>query len=275
MSKQSVHLAIIFVLYQGYDEFESFLGGQGPLPSALRLIVMDNTPHSRLDRDRLMRWEDQYGVTTGISVPENLGYFGAANYAMTLFPELYDYEYVAISNTDVSFSAAQVLHTLSALAPSHSGVGAIAPRLTHHDGRPKAQLHYIEKPARAQYARLARIFSNYYLGFLHRIAGDLKRALRASRDEGSAPRRLFAPHGAFMIMSRAYFAKTGGFAHVSFLFNEEIYVGRECEKAGLACVFEPNITYSHRNHGVVGLIPSRRLISYICEAHNAVLPILD
>jgi GT2 family glycosyltransferase len=160
-------------------------------------------------------------------------------------------------------------------AVEHVGVGAIAPRLTHAAGGQKAQLHYVKKPSREKYEKLVRVFSFYYLALAHRMAGDLKRKLGFARDRGEIPREIFAPHGAFMIMTREYFSRTGGFAYPCFLFLEEIYIGHECEKAGLSCIYEPRITYAHKNHGTMGSILSRRVVSYLHEAHEAVLPILE
>lgn len=275
MPESLVKLGIIFVLYHSYDEFENFLARQGPLPDGLRLIVVDNTPHSHVDRERLANWEERYGIIACIATPENLGYSGAAHFAMRTFPDLYTFDYVAISNTDVSYRAGEVFRILQETAVEHVGVGAIAPRLTYSDGGRKAQLHYVKKPSREKFEKLVQIFSFYYLALAHRIAGDFKRKFGFARDKGEIPREIFAPHGAFMIMTRAYFSSTGGFAHPCFLFLEEIYIGHECEKAGLSCIYEPLIAYSHENHGAMGSILSRRMVSYIHEAHKAVLPMLE
>ncbi|WRH64341.1 MAG: glycosyltransferase [Fuscovulum sp.] len=274
-SDDSVSLAVILVLYNSYADTEAFLNAQGSTKELLRFIVVDNTPHARVDQLALDRFSVRSDVTVLLAYPENLGYAGAANFALQRLPELAEYDYVALSNTDLAFDASAFQKVLTETKREHTHVGAIAPRLTMRDEGEKPQLHYVEKPTRAHYAHLVRIFSNYPLTILHRLAADTKRRLGCSRNRKETPRFIFAPHGALMIFTRAYIAQTAGFAHPAFLFCEEVFVGLECEKAGLACIFEPRLTYSHKNHGAMGLIPSREIVGHLREAHKAVLPLLD
>lgn len=268
-------LAIILVLYHAYDDTEAFLAAQKPADEGLLYVVVDNTPHERIDHDALARIAKHSGARVLVAEPENLGYAGAAHFALQQMPELADFDYVALSNTDLIYDAADIREKLSKNSADHGGVGAIAPRLTMPDGSAKAQLHYVKKPSRARYARLARIFASYPLTIAHRLGADLKRGLGFSRDKGEIPRDIFAPHGALMIVTRDYLSKTAGFDHPAFLFCEEIFIGSECEKAGLNCIYDPGLTYSHENHGAMGAIPSRRVVQYLHDAHRAVLPMLD
>ena len=215
-----------------------------------------------------------YGITTQVASPENLGYFGAANFALNTFPDLYSFDYVAISNTDVCFQLVDVLSRLQDAKHGAAEVGAIAPRLIRANGTEVPQLHYAKRPKPSKYSKLARITSTYYLGAAHRIAADAKRAVLRSHNRVDLGPLLFAPHGAFMILTQKYLANTEGFKHPTFLFNEEIFVGVQCERADLACIYDPNIVYSHRNHGSMGSVPSRTLISYLHESHIATVELL-
>ncbi|WP_460273029.1 glycosyltransferase family protein [Celeribacter sp. ULVN23_4] len=265
--------AIIFVLYHAYDAMKAFLATQSAEgPEGLRFIIVDNTPHAQTDHAALAAFETHPNVTTLIAEPENLGYAGAAHFAMRSLLGLKDCDYIAISNTDLHYDAAELLAVLSALRTEHDGVGAIAPRLTHPDGAMKAQLHYVKAPSRAKYSRLVTIFSSYPLALTHRLGADLKRMLGFSRGVTEVPHAIFAPHGALMILTRAYFEKTTGFEHPAFLFCEEITVGANCRDAGLKVIYEPRLSYAHDNHGAMGAIPSRRIVRYLHEAHKAVLP---
>lgn len=269
-----ISLAIVLVNYYTYDDTEAFLAAQTPSPG-LRLIVVDNTPHAEINQEALDRMNAIAGVTYLVPTPENRGYAGAAHYALNSLPDLQKVDYFALSNTDLSYNAAQLQRQLTQMAPGHGGVGAIAPRLIHPDGSEKPQLHYVTKPSRAHYERLVGIFSNYWLAVAHRISADLKRKAGFGRDADTRTAHLFAPHGALMIVSRAYLQHTAGFDHLAFLFCEEVFVGAQCEQAGLSCIYEPQLTYSHRSHGAMGAIPSRRIIGYLRDAHKAVLPLLN
>jgi GT2 family glycosyltransferase len=265
--------AIIFVLYNAYGTMRDFLAAQAEtLPDELKFVIVDNTPHEKLDRSALDEFSAHPNVQTLISEPENLGYAGAAHFAMQALPELFDCAYVAISNTDLLYDAAELHKTLHDLQPEHAGVGVIAPRLIQPDGTDKAQLHYISAPSHAKYSKLVEVFSSYPLTVAHRLGADIKRALGFSRGISNVPREIFAPHGALMILTRAYFQKTKGFEHPAFLFCEEITIGAECRDAGLKVIYEPRLIYAHDNHGAMGVIPSRQIVSYLYDAHQAVLP---
>lgn len=275
-SAQTPSLAIIFVLYNAYDDMRDFLSAQlETLPAGLKLIIVDNTPHAKINHASLGEFALHPNVQTLIAEPENLGYAGAAHFAMQALPELFDYDYVAISNTDLLYNAAELNTVLHDLKGEHLGVGAIAPRLTHPDGTDKAQLHYINEPSHAKYSKLVKIFSSYPLTVAHRLGADVKRKLGFSRGVTNVPREIFAPHGALMILTREYFQKTAGFEHPTFLFCEEITIGAECRDAGLRVIFEPKLPYAHENHGAMGAIPSRHIVKYLHDAHQAVLPRLN
>lgn len=268
-------LAIIFVLYGSYEDFDRFLQSQVSESEDVHLVLVDNTPHSEVRHNVLARWENIYGIRVCIAEPENRGYFGGAEQALDRFPELLECDYIAISNTDVIYQVNDVVHTLRNVQHDLGKVGAIAPRLVGKDGQTKAQPHYVNRPTVKKYERLAKLTSHYFLAAAHRLGSDLKRKAGFTRGGKHIPRSIFAPHGAFMIMSNIYFRQTAGFKHLCFLFNEEILVGSECEKAGLRCVYEPRITYSHSNHGSMGYFPSRKVIKLLNEAHYAAIRMLS
>ncbi|UWS81774.1 hypothetical protein N1037_21385 (plasmid) [Phaeobacter sp. G2] len=269
-------LAIIFVLYNAYGAMRNFLTAQAAgAPEGLHLVIVDNTPHADIDHDALEEFSRHPGVTLLIAEPENLGYAGAAHFAMQKLPALAESDYVAISNTDLLYDAAELLAGLNRLRGGHEGVGAIAPRLTHPSGEEKAQLHYVVAPSHRKYSQLVGIFSSYPLTVAHRLGADIKRFLGFSRGIQNVPREIFAPHGALMILTQAYFRKTRGFHHPAFLFCEEITIGAECRDAGLKAVYEHSLSYTHDNHGAMGAIPSRRIVRYLHDAHKAVLPRLS
>lgn len=275
-SSKHTSLAIIFVLYNAYDAMRDFLTAQSlGAPEGLQLIIVDNTPHAQIDQAALEEFRRNLGVTVLVAEPENLGYAGAGHFAMQALPELAGYDYVALSNTDLLYNAAELQAGLHVLRRNHQGVGAIAPRLTHPDGAEKAQLHYTSAPSCSHYGRLVRIFSSYPLALAHRIVGDAKRLLGFSRGSKDIPKEIFAPHGALMILTKEYFCKTHGFRHPAFLFCEEITIGAECRDSGLKAIYEPSLCYAHENHGTMGAIPSRQIVRYLHEAHKAVLPRLS
>lgn len=276
MPNHNITISIIFVLYNSYDAMQRFLEEQNPTsPQSIKLIIVDNTPHNSLNYERLKSFEKFSNVQTIIAKPENLGYAGAADFAMRMKPELYDCDYVLLSNTDLIYSTADFHNTLTETHSEHENTGAIAPRLIHPNKKSKSQLHYVTAPSYSKYRKLVKIFSSYPLALIHRLGADAKRFMGFQRDTGEIPREIFAPHGALMILTKKYFERTSGFKHPAFLFCEEITIGAECRDANLTVIYEPKLSYSHDNHGSMGAIPSRKIVKYLHDSHLAILPRLE
>jgi hypothetical protein len=47
-----------------------------------------------------------------------------------------------------------------------------------------------------------------------------------------------------------------------------VFVGIQCEKHGLACVYESELQYSHEGHGSMGGWPSSRVGGFLLESHR-------
>jgi GT2 family glycosyltransferase len=264
--ENNCNFAIIFILFKDYTSLIKLLSNQSRPPQGLRYYVVDNTPEVYKDYE-LQESLSNCDNVTFINSHTNLGYFGGAEYALRNYPELFNFDYVAISNTDLHYNAVDIFNFLSKFYEKQADVGVIAPQLVKNNGKPLKQLHYTECPTREKYEYLSKIYSNYPIAVLHRIAGDLKRFVGSGRGKINIPRKIFAPHGAFMIFTNAYLFKTKCFLHPTFLFCEEIFVGIECKKAGLSVIYEPKVTYSHVNHGSIGIIPSRQITQYLSQSH--------
>jgi GT2 family glycosyltransferase len=271
---ESCKLAVILVLYRTYNDVEDFLQRQSVNRNVF-YIVVDNTPHNEIDVEASERIGNFRNVSLLIANPENLGYAGAAHFAMQQCPELRTFDFVAISNTDLSYDASSVLAVLQRDRADLSNVGAIAPRLVKSNGDATRQLHYVSKPTRRKFSFLVKVFSSYPVSIFYRLLGDLKRFMVSRTMPADIPRYIFAPHGALMIVTQEYLKKTSGFKHPAFLFCEEITIGVQCEQAKLLCVYVPDITYSHRNHGSMGWLPSKKVVGYLHEAHKSMLSSLE
>ncbi|GAA1758156.1 hypothetical protein GCM10009795_000650 [Nocardioides hankookensis] len=271
LSNQSIDLAIILVNYGSYASLDRLLGEQ-TVPPNVSIVVVDNTPHEETQLEYVERWRGKARVDVLIASPENVGYMGGARYAVSRLPWLQDARNVAVANTDLMFDMSEYAEFFRTYRPSER-VGVIAPRLVGASGAEVRQLHYLQSPTRHKYERLGRMYRRYPIAACHRLASDIKRNLRSSKP-AKVPGVLFAPHGAMMIFTRAYLDLEGAFEHPAFLFCEEAYVGATATAAGLTCIFEPSLKYSHENHGSMGWFPSRRIVGYLSEAHTRVAPLL-
>lgn len=266
-----VLIGVIFVLYHDYDSFETLLQSQEDLPPNMHIVVVDNSEPEFVHPQRLENLKKDMHIEV-ISAPDNPGYFGAANRAMGLSSRLRASKWVCVSNVDLAIDLASVYEVLQDFdVPTDLAIGALAPMVRDCSGAPMKQPHELRRPSEQNYRRLAAIYRWYWLAVAHRLLSDFSHAISSRQSSsGLEPGQpLFAPHGAFMILSQRYLETTAAFGYSSFLFCEEIHVGLECLDAGLFCFYEPRISYRHSRHGSIGRIPSRRTITNLADAHRA------
>jgi GT2 family glycosyltransferase len=260
----SLRVVFIFVVYREYESLDRILSSQ-VVPCGVTVVVVDNTEPAHADHSRLASW-----ISHGAEVvsPGNVGYCGAAAVAVEHIPAISESDFVCLANTDLDFDIRRIVKTLREGHLSNETIGIIAPRLVDKAGGMVPQLHYRVKPSARKFRALSVIYSVYLLGTSYRLLGDLRRAARARSSFPLEPVNIFSPHGAFVIVTRHYLARTAGFSFPTFLFCEEVFFGVECERANLICRFAPEITYSHDGHGSMGRLPSRRLIRQLRDAHR-------
>lgn len=193
---------------------------------------------------------------------------------MQALPNTQDSDFFILSNSDVDLDLAAISAGLDRWRTSDDAAttGIIAPRLIAEPGTAITQPHYWVKPRALKYRVLSWIFAWYPLAVIHRWLGDLKASRGQQVPPGSTTqdsgRRLFAPHGAFMIFTRGYLRSSDCFAYSQFLFLEEIYVGLQAEASRLDCVYVPEITYGHQRHGSMGSVQSRTVVRYLAASHR-------
>lgn len=256
-------LSIIFVNYRDYSALDRLLLETSP--AAARIYVVDNTEPEHRQDSTIARWRSLEGVV--VVSADNLGYLGAARRAVVEYPEIMDSDFVAVSNSDLTFNLDDFTEKLGD-GSQWSNVGLIAPMLVGPDGEPLPQRHYLEAPRSSKYSKLARIYRKYPLAVGHRLLSDLKHSVMKADTAPPYKKDLFAPHGALMIFSNLYMKHTDVFDFPPFLFCEEVFVGLQNRSANLRCIFLPTLTYSHLGHGSMGRLPSKRIIGYLAEAHS-------
>ena len=191
---------------------------------------------------------------------ENRGYFGGANWALAHFQETRRVlpDWVIVCNNDVLIYDEGFLKKLLAQDPDSAGV--LAPRIeslaTQLDQNPFLE----ERPDRRALQRLWFWGRSYPLALFQHAAAPRIRRIRAltkrfngHRATGNQQaRKIYAPHGAFLIFSRQYF-RLGGFLDDGyFLYGEEVSVAEICRRLHLEVRFEPALHVLHNEHQSVG-----------------------
>ena len=193
--------------------------------------------------------------------PENLGYFGAARWALAHYLESHDApDWVVVCNNDIVFDDPQFLSRLLEKDPMATGVIApsILSGLTGHDANPSIA----RRPSPLRMWRYRWWLSNYYLTWFKQWLSPFVRRVRyrfsrRTASPGEALSRatavsIYAPHGSFLIFSRKFFEAGGFLDDGFFMYAEEFSVAEMCRRLGLPVVHDPGLRVRHQEGQTTG-----------------------
>jgi len=207
---------------------------------------------------------------------ENRFYWPGAAYALRHLypvPDLMP-DWLIICNNDIEIVDRSFVARLLAYDPERYGV--IAPSIrSRESGLDQNPLLRTEL---GPFERLKwKVYFTHYLAArtllaLHRLWTWARAGWGGARGNG-APRgvageeRIYAPHGACVIFSRAFFRR-GGYLDTNFaLYGEEVTVGEVARRIGAAVVYCPELQVVHHEHLATGRRLTRALYRMEREAH--------
>lgn len=202
-----------------------------------------------------------------LELPQNKGYFGAANSALThylsqcnSFPE-----WIIVSNADVLFEDAEFFEKLS--AHETTAIGVLAPRISV-PSQGLEQNPFMMHPPSFYRRFVMRFYSAWYpLGLLWDWLSRTKRSLFKMISFSASPiledkQQIYAAHGSFFIFNRNYFLEGGVLDDSLFLFGEEIAVAETCRRLKLKILYDPSLRILHDEHSSVGAGMSKTAYGY-------------
>ena len=228
--------------------------------SGCYLLVVDNNSGDG-SAERIQTAISAYSNVELVASLENLGYFGAAKWALNRYMSGHQVpEWIVVCNNDIVFDSPAFLRELIARDPRD--VGALAPaiisRLTGFDSNPMI----LRRPGRIRKLRYRFLVSTYYVAWLTQWLAPFVRkgrrrwhARRSNRRDCQT--RIYAPHGSFLIFSRRYFEEGGFIDDGCFLYGEEISVAETCWRLGLPVIHDPELKVSHNDSQTTGRMLTR------------------
>lgn len=238
----------------------------------IHLVVVENSANVT-ELKKIEKVASQFSNITLINSGKNLGYFGAAQYALEHIeksPQQSDW--IIISNADIQINQAEFFTHLSKLNSDFHVVGpAIRSTRTRENQNPymvtrpeKLKMHFHKwvsryVPVSYAYQGLSAVKQSLQkFGLSHTSFGESNR------------REMYASHGSFMIFSKNYFKAGGNFQYGSFLFGEEIFVAETCRRLGLKTMYVPELEVEHHEHVSTGLFPSKKSLQFISQSSRFV-----
>ena len=249
-----------------------------------RIAIYCVSYHSDKERDEYLASVERAARKAGAQVSvdtfvanntdeDNPGYFGAVKRLMQAHAPA-DYDYAIISNVDLTME--ETFLEKLANYDCAADTGWIAPRIwsqqEDRDLNPKIVNRYSRKKL-----RLLKTMHRFPL--LHYIySRTLYYRKRAQTiDTGN----IYAGHGSFIILTKAFISKCGIIDYPVFLFCEEIYLAERCREAGLKVVHAPELQIIDNEHISTGKMPvstySRlnfKAVSYILKRFYTLIALL-
>jgi GT2 family glycosyltransferase len=257
-------IAIYCVNYFSYDSLNDYLSSidmacqHAGSQIEVSVFVADNSVPTET-----VKYRPRYFSIEVFSTGNNLGYFGAIEFAMKkVAPTSFDY--IIISNVDVLMDKIS-LSELANIA-TDSTVGWIATALyskAHHfDWNPQALKRY----------PLWKLKTMRFL-FKHPFLLQLKQKMlhQYSHNEASEQCDIYAAHGSFIVLTNSFFEKCGIIHYPVFLYCEEIYLAEECKNHQLRVVYMPQIPVHDLGKVSTGKMSEHNYCKYNYQGINYII----
>jgi len=251
----NIEVLIIAVLYKTYNECQKLINSilnQNSI-SDVRVIIVDNS--SELAKNEFI---EQFNKPDSdiqyISAPQNLGYFGGAQFGYSHFISTNPVpNKVIVCNVDVVLEQSFFFQKLIELKLDDN-IGIVAPSIISKryktDANPKIEERYSLK--KMKFYRL--INSNMFFINFYQFLSYCKKIIKLKPAKKIVTAKyIYAPHGAFIIFTKEYFVRGGSFKHFSFLFGEEIFVAETASKLNLKVLYNPELIISDFEHASTGI----------------------
>ncbi len=252
---------IITVQYHNFADTKSFVMSLASLAESrhCELVIVDNDESGAGSAElESIRGAGPFPINL-MQSSRNLYYWGGAAFALGELSRSADARprWVIICNNDVTFSDGSFLERLRSLDPARFAI--IAPTIIS-EATGKDQNPFLVLPANGLKRLKWRVYDVSYPiartmlaihGLAKRFAAPLSRAVRSPSGEMKR-RQIYAPHGAFVILSEAFFRRGGALDTTVPMFAEELTIAALARKLSLPVWYMPELKVSHREHSTTG-----------------------
>ena len=252
----STSVTFITVQFSNPDDTRRFIDSLAILRDTpgCSLVVVDNTtfPGSRADAVAL---EKRSPVPVEVISPgRNLYYWGAAARAIEGLQQSDSMpDWIVICNNDVTIEDPLFVRKIRSLDSIRFPI--VAPRIVSSDG--KEQNPLLEtSPSLVKRVKWQLYDSDYRVA---RTLLAVNRFFRRTHHNGPKStksiefaRTVYAPHGAFLILSREFFQRGGKLDTTVPMFAEELTIAVTAEKLAMPVWYYPDLVVYHREHTTTG-----------------------
>ena len=238
-------ILICAVNYKNYRITETFLKMLARYNGNIFDVIIVDNEADEAGFEKLKSYEND--SVKLLRTDKNLGYFGGAKYAIETV-NFVDYEYIIISNNDIEIDDPKFFDRLLSLRLDLN-VGGIATKTTVK-GTKFNQNPFLLNEISTKFIWYNSFFlSSYYLMSFRSFLSRLRNSVKSERDSSKySGKSIFAPHGAFIVLTKEYFKRGGVIDDGYFLYGEELSVAYQCKKMDLNIIYNDTLEVIHNEH---------------------------
>lgn len=258
-------ILVVCVNYNSYAELEQYLesieqSAKIAESITVEVVVADNSTIVReFDTDKYKF------ISVKFQKLDNIGYLVGAQYIINTTSNILDYDYVAISNVDITMKENFFVElTTSSI---EKDVAWIAPQIyssdENRDRNPKVLSRYSKK-------KLQLLYYMYRYPFLF-YAYTLTAYKRKKLQPKYPAMDIYAGHGSFMLLTRSFFESYKEIHYPIFLFGEELFLAEEILKAAKKVRYVPSLVIYDNEHVSTSTLKKNTYFKYNQESIKYIL----
>lgn len=261
-------LAIFCVTYNSYSELKTYLTSIDVAASkvssslSVDVFIVDNTEECIENVDYM----NTFSFIKCVFFPfhKNLGYFGGIKKGMEGV-DVKKYDFVALTNVDLTIAEDAFMNLSKMMIGEDVGwiATAILSGKEHRDRNPEVLKRY----SKHKLHMLKFKFEYPIVDFVYNHTFYKRKKFRKK----FFAMDIYAGHGSFILLTRAYFEKCGMIDYPVFLFGEELYLAEECRKQSLRVIYRPEICIYDSEHVSTSKLkkslPFKKTFYYQCNSN--------
>jgi GT2 family glycosyltransferase len=257
-------ILIICVDFNSAKDTKTFINSVLSMDSFVEVTLILNSGNENFSEDFLTK-ERLHVFDYG----KNLGYMQGASEGLKSY--LVDHalpDWIILSNTDIDFPERDFFVKL---ANDNRNNCIIAPEVISADGVP--QNPFLEKRISEKKLKfLIKVNSNAIISGIYATMAKIKSKFKFFHTSNvSASSLIYAPHGAFIIISSEYFKSGESLDHPAFLYGEELLIAERAARSGITIHYDKGYSVLHAEHVATGKMPGAFRAKSLRDSLAAVL----
>lgn len=242
---KKVKYCFVVLTYNGFDNFKKFYHSLDNIKEHFAVILVDSFS-SKLTSEAGESLAKKLNIDF-ISVP-NKGYGAGNNIGLKFAKEHYDFEYIIISNPDITIE-----HMNYDIISNYGQNVIIGPNIKNLNGREQNPLYY--KKYGIPFWILSQYIKNgsLYILFLYLLCNKVYSLFFHLKYRQSKSIEVYALHGSFMIIgNKALSVLMPLYDERMFLYAEENHVAERAKSFKVSLFLDKRLVVSHKGNGSTG-----------------------